>query len=983
MSGRYDIEAVKRAASGRWVEIISSIGSISADLLDSRHHPCPKPECSAKTDGFRAFDDVAETGGVICNQCFNRDNNDGFKTLQWLTGKKFGEVLAEVAERVGIEPEKSKKKGRKLGPPLPWSDLLAATWCLSKKPISVSGLKACHAEMRTLDNCGHGQHTVIALPVHGEDLQTVTSHTFYKASGGAIEEFEWNKKTQKYDVTKQLKVCNETGGKSGVIGPVEKFEAANVVWKTEGPPDLLALLSFDGLPDDHTAITNMSGANETPFRWLMERLAEKSFYIVPDSDDPGEKGAAKWANAAAEFAREVRIVRIPEADGIKDLRDWLAAGHTLEELLHLASESPIHDKDPRPTIVLSTDEYKVNDAAAEALGNDPSTFQRGGMLVHIIRGVCQDDGDGIDRPKEQPRIAALPEALVRDRLTRVAKFQKVVIKDGDVEYVDTHPPAHAIKAVAYREHWPAVRYLAGVTSTAVLRPDGSVLCKNGYDQATGIFADVGNLSVDVPESPTREQAQQAAAKLLDVVSDFPFENQAHRSGWLALVLTLLCRHAFRGPSPLFLVDANSPGSGKTLLLEIVSWLCFGRPLARMSNPTTDAEMEKRIAATAIRGDQLVLIDNVHGSIGTPSLDAAPTSTVWQSRLLGESKMLDLPLSVTWCATANNVTVNGDLFRRVVYVRLIARDENPEKRQGFRIPNLVEYVSRNRQELLQAALTIVSAYCRAGRPNQSLVPWGSFEGWSSLIRGSIVWCGLADPGENREKLTSDANSKLEALRRLLANWETIDHQGKGVTAGEIIHRVSEVSHTTSGAEIFSFPEARDAVREFAPGKDGAMPDSARLGLRLKQYRQRVVDGKFLESEKSRANSTIWKVVFVASDPSGHTGSGEGIRVGEGFYNPEKFEGEEIEIDSGNENGKYRERKKPSPTLTPSPSPPKFPPFCPDGTSHDRQEKITCDGWFRAECEKCGALLEQDRPPAKFSRDQKNEPSKNQPLQSSLL
>ena len=58
------------------------------------------------------------------------------------------------------------------------------------------------------------------------------------------------------------------------------------------------------------------------------------------------------------------------------------------------------------------------------------------------------------------------------------------------------------------------------------------------------------------------------------------------------------------------------------------------------------------------------------------------------------------------------------------------------------PDLLAWVRRERGRLLVAALTILYAFCRAGRPVPSgLKPWGSFEGWSGLVRAALVWAGM--------------------------------------------------------------------------------------------------------------------------------------------------------------------------------------------------------------------------------------------------
>ena len=107
-------------------------------------------------------------------------------------------------------------------------------------------------------------------------------------------------------------------------------------------------------------------------------------------------------------------------------------------------------------------------------------------------------------------------------------------------------------------------YLAGVVTAPVLKPDGTISTAPGYDADTGLLHLPDGVKVSVPDDPTQVQAKAAAALLLDLVGDFPFEKSTHRSAWLAFLLTLLSRHAFVGPAPLWLFDSNAPGSGKAV-----------------------------------------------------------------------------------------------------------------------------------------------------------------------------------------------------------------------------------------------------------------------------------------------------------------------------------------------------------------------------------------------------------------------------------
>ena len=87
-------------------------------------------------------------------------------------------------------------------------------------------------------------------------------------------------------------------------------------------------------------------------------------------------------------------------------------------------------------------------------------------------------------------------------------------------------------------------------------------------------------------------ALAARDELLDVVCDFPFAADTHKSAWLAGLLTALSRRAFAGPAPLFLVDANTRGSGKSMLTDVISTILTGRDMPRLSNPSDDDEARR-------------------------------------------------------------------------------------------------------------------------------------------------------------------------------------------------------------------------------------------------------------------------------------------------------------------------------------------------------------------------------------------------------
>jgi len=72
----------------------------------------------------------------------------------------------------------------------------------------------------------------------------------------------------------------------------------------------------------------LTGLND--LRRLAARRHALAVSIVADNDKPGRDGADQLRRGLAGLVREIRIVRPP--DGMKDLRDWLRAGASAEDL---------------------------------------------------------------------------------------------------------------------------------------------------------------------------------------------------------------------------------------------------------------------------------------------------------------------------------------------------------------------------------------------------------------------------------------------------------------------------------------------------------------------------------------------------------------------------------------------------------------------------------------------------------------------------
>jgi len=495
-------------------------------------------------------------------------------------------------------------------------------------------------------------------------------------------------------------------------------------------------------------------------------------------------------------------------------------------------------RDDLPVIFDTFDENEMARQADRYFADDPELYQRGGLLVQVL--VDSSPGAGVVRSHQQPRIVVLEADWLRAISTRCVRWMKRRLdKQGEVETIEIKPPRHAIAAFKSRRHWEHVRKLEGVTTTPLFRADGEILSRPGYDPTTGMLLAPHDRFDALPASPTKQDVDDAIETLRYVVTDFPFESPAHEATFFAAILTPLARTAFRGPSPLFMLDANTPGTGKGLLAKVIGLISIGSAPRLIVTSRDDSEERKLITTVAMDGDQLVCVDNIEGKWGSPAMCVALTTDEWSDRVLGGSTTYKGPLLTTWLATANNVTLTTDMIRRVAHIRLVTRDERPEERTGFQIPELEAYVREHRPKLVRAALTILRGWHVAGRPKKALASWGSYEGWSSVVRQALVWAGLADPADTRASLRDASDSSTDQLAELIRAMVDV-YSGAHLTAGEILAKAKD----DSGRPL------REALEAYTGGRTPLNAKS--IGRLLIKVRGRIVDGRRIAGAKPNAH-----------------------------------------------------------------------------------------------------------------------------------
>ena len=150
------------------------------------------------------------------------------------------------------------------------------------------------------------------------------------------------------------------------------------------------------------------------------------------------------------------------------------------------------------------------------------------------------------------------------------------------------------------------------------------------------------------------------------------------------------------------------------------------------------------------------------------------------------------------------------------------------------------------------LTILRAYWVAGRPGKLPYRLGSFENWSDLIVGAIVWLDQANPldcapGNHDEVEPTDA-----AHKKALKAWLRLERGQNGVTAKEAIEIAKDD------------PELHDALCDYCETANGQLPTPRELGCKLRadKERRRDIDGSLVCFDRlaktNRRGSVLWFV-----------------------------------------------------------------------------------------------------------------------------
>ena len=480
-------------------------------------------------------------------------------------------------------------------------------------------------------------------------------------------------------------------------------------------------------------------------------------------------------------------------------------------------------------------------------------YQRGSLLVRPGRLRLG--------PEEDPSHSALCIIPIEsyglaELLSQVARWERFDARSEDWVRIDA--PLKVATTLMQRSGLWRLPILAGIISAPTLRPDGSLLQTPGYDKATGLILDTQGVSYPpIPDRPSQADAHASLTILKCLLGTFPFVSDASRSVALSAILTAILRRSLP-TAPLHAFTAPVPGSGKSMLVDIASIISTGRTAGVIAQGRTEEELEKRLGALLLAGDQVIAIDNCEAPLGGEFLCALLTQTTIRARILGRSEAPEFPSNAFITATGNNLVLLGDMTRRALFCQLDPQVERPELRRFDTNP--LREAQRHRSSLVTAALTILRAYHIAGQPDAP-APLGSYEAWSNRVRGSLIWLGEADPVLTLDT-ARELDPRLEASFSILSQWQSAIGQ-KAVSVRDVIDQATQQitslgqGFASSPRHEFSRPDFREALLVIAG--DGGAINSKRLGKWLAAHQNRVIQGLSIQRDSISAGVQRWRLI----------------------------------------------------------------------------------------------------------------------------
>ncbi len=477
--------------------------------------------------------------------------------------------------------------------------------------------------------------------------------------------------------------------------------------------------------------------------------------------------------------------------------------------------------EPRPQIMYRElelfDILDVTRFTLEETNDPPRIFLRGGKMVRI-----HDDAGS-----RGPYLQDLSRPMLTEELTRRVAWLR---RGHDGRVVPGRPEGEVVSAIL--DSPPSgLPDLEALSSTPICLPNGNIITEPGYCEAASryIHYPAHTAGPSLQESLEPRLVQEAFGYIQrEILRGFSLVGAPDVAHALCALLLPIVRTLIDGPTPLHLITAASQGSGKTLLANAIGLIGFGRHIPVTTMPGTESEVRKKITAILMKARPAIILDNINSwrTVASDALAACLTATLYSDRKLGSSTEVELPIRCLWLATANNPTLNRDIARRSIPIRLDAGIPKPWLRDPneFRHPHIMSWIAGNRDAVLEALLVLVQNWVHRGMP-RSRRSLGMFESWSGVMGGILDAAGIQGFLGNLDSMYEDMDPESKEWESFVLSWWD-NKQDARVTATELLELILDLQSDV-------------LLNTLGTGNDASQ--RVRLGKALAAHKGRIIEG----------------------------------------------------------------------------------------------------------------------------------------------
>jgi len=422
------------------------------------------------------------------------------------------------------------------------------------------------------------------------------------------------------------------------------------------------------------------------------------------------------------------------------------------------------------------------------------------LFVHNHKVVIIGPGDDANdlptmRPAGANEIIIAAHRYCQPVKPKSANLSPVTLRDKVAELYLAEP-----------KEW-CLRPLRGMTTAPILHDDGSIRWEPGYDADTRLFCACNVPAIDLPENPTKADAEDALKTLRRAFRTFAFADRIEvdeifsdgddkfivhvvdldqppgndESAQLHALLGAVARFSLPQAPGYCIVAPPHSGSrvGKGKLEAANSIIAYGKQTRPAGLGEKKEEFDKGLNDELLSGKPSILIDNLNNvTLRSRQLSVALGAPDADLRKIGAGMAPNRPATIT--ITGNGLKLAEDLVPRFITCELDAKCEDPEQRRFA--GDFLADIKRERRGLLRAVL-IIWRWGRQTKLKKGAAPLGGFEQWTEWVRDPLIALGCQDPVAQIAKAKAadpDRRNKAEAFH----TWAK--HHGLNKTLSSDLH-----------------------------------------------------------------------------------------------------------------------------------------------------------------------------------------------------